>query len=192
MGIFIYFNIWALIPLAVTSDLSTEWKNVDNYEVTRRWSLEGESMCQDTGLCCPDSACVIPENELWVIDADMDVGTLEIEGFLKWDENVDDVTLSTNFILVKSLGQFQMVTDNKAEIFIKKPKDGWHPISGDQTGFGYHADFGSRFFVGDARNVFFRKKTVPFISQAFRFESGHIAKMQNGLFVLWLELYFWG
>ena len=184
MGISINFVIWALIPLAVTSDLTTEWKNVDNYEVTRRWSLEGESMCQDTGLCCPDSACTIPENELWVIDADMDVGTLEIEGFLKWDENVDDVTLSTNFILVKSLGQFQMVTDKKAEIFIKKPKDDWHPINGDQTGFGYHTDFGSRFFVGDARNVFFRKKTVPFISQAFRFESGHIVKMQNGLFVL--------
>lgn len=147
--------ISVLLPLAVISDLATEWKSVEDYETTRRWSVDGDIMCQNTGSCCPDSACFIPENEIWVIDADMDVGTLEIDGFLQWDENVDDVSLSTNFILVNSYGQFQMITDNKAEIFIKKPKDDWHPINGDQTGFGYHANFGSRFFVGDARNVFF-------------------------------------
>ena len=154
MGIFQTF-ICALLPLVVISNLTTEWKSVDDYEITRRWSEDGESICQDTGSCCPNSACLIPANELWVIDADMDVGTLEIDGFLQWDENVDDVSLSTNFILVNPYGQFQMITDNKAEIFIKKPKDDWHPINGDQTGFGYHANFGSRFFVGDARNVFF-------------------------------------
>ena len=38
-----------------------------------------------------------------------------------------------------------------AEIYIKKPREDWHPINGDQTGFGYHPNFGSRFFVGDAR-----------------------------------------
>ena len=149
--------ISVLLPLAVISDLATEWKSVEDYETTRRWSVDGDSMCQDTGSCCPDSACIIPVNELWVIDADMDVGTLEIDGFLQWDENVDDISLSTNFILVNSYGQFQMITDNNAEIFIKKPKDDWHPINGDQTGFGYHAKFGSRFFVGDARNVFFKR-----------------------------------
>ena len=99
------------------------------------------------------SACLIPENELWIIDSDMDVGTLEIDGFLQWDEFADDVTLSTNFIHVNSYGQFQMITDNKAEIFIKKPKADWHPINGEQTGFGYNANFGSRFFVGDARKA---------------------------------------
>lgn len=149
--------IRALLPLLVISTLTTEWKNDDDYLVTRRWSVDGESMCQETGSCCPDSACVIPEHELWLIDADMDVGTLVIHGLLKWDESVDDVTLSTNFILVNPYGQFNMVTDNKAEIFIKKPKDDWHPINGDQTGFGYHAGFGSRFFVGDLRNTVFHK-----------------------------------
>ena len=144
--------ILTLIPL-VASTLTTQWKSVDDYEITRRWSVDGGSMCADTGSCCPDSACLIPGNELWVIDSDMDVGTLEIDGFLQWDKNVDGVTLSSNFILVNSYGQFQMITDNKAEIFIKKPRSDWHPIHGDQSGFGYHADFGSRFFVGDARYV---------------------------------------
>ena len=147
--------ITAVLPLVVISASTTEWKNVDDYLVTRRWSVDGESMCQDKGSCCPDSACLINEHELWIIDADMDVGTLVINGLLKWDETVDDITLSTNFILVNPYGQFKMVTDKKANIFIKKPRDDWHPIKGDQTGFGYHTEFGSRFFVGDSRNKVF-------------------------------------
>ena len=147
--------ITAVLPLVVISASTTEWKNVDDYLVTRRWSVDGESMCQDKGSCCPDSACLISEHELWIIDADMDVGTLVINGLLKWDETVDDITLSTNFILVNPYGQFKMVTDKKANIFIKKPRDDWHPIKGDQTGFGYHTEFGSRFFVGDSRNKVF-------------------------------------
>ena len=39
--------------------------------------------------------------------------------------------------------------ENRAEIYIKKPRTDWHPIDGDQSGFGYSADFGSRFFVGE-------------------------------------------
>ena len=40
----------------------------------------------------------------------MDVGTLEIWGFLKWDDNVDGIRLSSNFILVKPLGRFRVRT----------------------------------------------------------------------------------
>ena len=49
--------ILTLLPI-ISSTLTTEWKSVDDYEVTRRWSVDGGTMCQDTGSCCPDSGRV--------------------------------------------------------------------------------------------------------------------------------------
>jgi len=122
------------------------------------WSSISEEKCQNESICCPDTECIIPSNETWVLDSNMDVGTLTIEGKLQWKRVVADIRLSSNYILVKPGGEFVLGTEfspmtNRAEIFIKKPRDDWHPINGDQTGFGYSSDYGSRFFVGEKESI---------------------------------------
>ena len=48
------------ILLPMVSCLATTWPTASEYDIVRRWSEEGEAMCEETGECCPDTACVIP------------------------------------------------------------------------------------------------------------------------------------
>ena len=93
-----------------------------------------------------------------IFDKSATLGTLEIEGEVIWDTNQTDVVLSVLYILVKPGGRFELGTEdnpmmNNAEIYIRKPSEDWHPKLSDSTGFGFHEDFGSRFFVGDKNST---------------------------------------
>ena len=48
------------VLLPMVSCLATTWPTASEYDIVRRWSEEGQAMCEDTGECCPDTACVIP------------------------------------------------------------------------------------------------------------------------------------
>ena len=48
------------ILLPTVSCLASTWPTASEYDIVRRWSEEGEAMCEETGECCPDTACVIP------------------------------------------------------------------------------------------------------------------------------------
>lgn len=45
------------------------------------------------GACCPESECIIPADEIWQLDSDMDVGVLVIHGELNWDINTPSIEL---------------------------------------------------------------------------------------------------
>ena len=51
------------VILPMFSCLATTWPTASDYDIVRRWSEEGEAMCEETGECCPDTACVIPGKE---------------------------------------------------------------------------------------------------------------------------------
>jgi len=56
-----------------------------------RWS----SVRSRGGPCASAvGSCVIPAGESWLLDADMDVGSLTVEGTLRWDTSVDGLVLS--------------------------------------------------------------------------------------------------
>ena len=111
------------------------------------------------------------------------MGTLEIEGEVIWDTNKTDVVLSVLYILVKPGGRFELGTDenpmmNNAEIYIRKPSEDWHPKLSNSSEFGFHEDFGSRFFVGD------RNSTVVIHGRPLnRFDSSN-----NEFLIVYIEL----
>ena len=59
-------------------------------------------------------------------------------------------------MLVEQGGEFALGSENNpmnkdATMYIKKPFN-WNPFA-EVTGLGYHTDFGSRFFVGNAGSI---------------------------------------
>ena len=54
-----------------------------------KWS-ENTSRCPTA-----DSECVVPAGEHWLLDADMDVATLTVQGTLTWDKTKSGITLRT-------------------------------------------------------------------------------------------------
>ena len=107
------------------------------------------------GRCASDAECIVPAGDEYVLDADMNVGQLTVNGKLKWDTTKSGLTLNTSAILINDGGTFECGTAEnpmnlEANIFIKYPRPDWNPHDASQTGIGYSDDFGSRFFVGKA------------------------------------------
>ena len=102
---------------------------------TLRWS-------NISNRCTAEAECIIPIGEEWLLDADMDVGQLTINGALTWDTEENGVQLNTSAILFNDGATFECGTSatpmlNDAEIFIKKPRVDWDPKNETQTGVGY-------------------------------------------------------
>ena len=113
-----------------------------------------------------DAECTIPAGDEWILDANMDLGQLTINGKLTWDTSSDGLRLTTSAILVNDGATFECGTEeqpmnNQAEIYIKYPREDWDPNDSGQTGVGYSESFGSRFFVGTAgSNIYIHGRSL--------------------------------
>lgn len=104
--------------------------------------------------------CIIPAGDEVILDANMDVGQLTVNGKFTWNTAIPNLTLNSSAILVNDGGTFECGTPNnpmnhQANIFIKSPISGWNPWDETATGVGYHEEFGSRFFVGTAGSTIY-------------------------------------
>jgi len=98
-----------------------------------RWSALRGQASTSTQLTIPLGSTVI-------LDADMDVSSLTVEGTLTWDTTKSGLTLSAGYVLVHESGKFQIGTDTDpmvlaANIYIKN--------NGEE-----HSELGDRFFGG--------------------------------------------
>ena len=57
---------------------------------------------------------MIERGETWILDADMRVYTLTVEGTLIWDTTKDDLKISTKYVLGKSLTVRLLITKNQS------------------------------------------------------------------------------
>ena len=119
--------------------------------MTLRWSE-----VKATGRCPPEEECYIQKWETWILDEDMKVATLTIDGSLIWDTSKDDLKISTKYVMVFGAGTFELGTTDspmelKATVYIETPWDNWDPkdnsVDSDTIGH-YNGAFGSRFLGG--------------------------------------------
>ena len=104
--------------------------------------------------------CIIPAGDEVILDANMDVGQLTVNGKFTWNTAIPNLTLNSSAILVNDGGTFECGTPNnpmnhQANIFIKSPISGWNPWDQNATGVGYNEEYGSRFFVGTAGSTIY-------------------------------------
>ena len=71
--------------------------------VTFRWS-------EISSQCTSDAECIIPADEEWLLDADMNVGQLTVNGKFTWDKSVDGLRLTSSAILVNDGATFECGT----------------------------------------------------------------------------------
>ena len=77
-----------------------KWKKNNQSRVPKNNDILVSSLnfCQD-GSCCPESECIVPSGETWVLDTSVNVGALIVRGKLMWDVNVDNLSLRFKHIL---------------------------------------------------------------------------------------------
>ena len=70
---------------------------------TFRWS-------EISSKCTSDGECVVPVGEEWLLDADMRVGQLTVNGKFMWDTSIDGLRLTSSAILVNDGATFECGT----------------------------------------------------------------------------------
>ena len=73
---------------------------------TFRWS-------EISSQCTTDDECIIPTGDEWLLDADMNVGQLTVNGKITWDTSVDGLRLTSSAILINDQATFQCGTRSR-------------------------------------------------------------------------------
>eukprot|EP00122_Pirum_gemmata_P007993 Pgem_evm1s7355 len=88
---------------------------------------------------CNGGVCTVPKGEEWVVDSNVDLDVLHVEGKLSWDLSSDGLKLSATQIIVEDGGVFELGTKDKpmekeATVWIKRPNGiPEHPRVGERV-----------------------------------------------------------